>query len=60
MGFTGLRLPSGGIEVLDEKGAVIATTGKRYVLSERPAIGFETNGAFPVCGTASGVQPEAS
>jgi hypothetical protein len=48
-GYTGRRLLLGEVEVLDDAGKVVATTGKRYLLGERPAIGFATNGAFPAC-----------
>jgi hypothetical protein len=36
-GYTGLRLARGEVEVLDEAGKVVATTGKRYDIAERPA-----------------------
>ena len=33
VGYTGRRLPSGGVEVLNMKGEVIATTGKAYAIA---------------------------
>jgi len=36
LGFTGQRLPNGEVAVLNQKGKVVATTGRVYALSEAP------------------------
>lgn len=48
-GYTGLRLASGEVEVRDVTGKLVATTGKRFDIAERPVYGFDTNGAWPAC-----------
>jgi hypothetical protein len=45
-GYTGLRLPGGEVEVLDQVGRVVATTGRRYELISGPG----PNGVFSACG----------
>lgn len=36
VGFTGVRLKGGEVAVIDDKGKVVATTGRRYFMSYAP------------------------
>ena len=49
-GFTGRRTSGGEVEVLDDAGRVVATTGKRYVLAAAPLMNTAGTGAFGTCG----------
>ena len=50
-GYTARRSSSDvEIDVLDEAGNVVATTGQRYRLSRQVAVPLGADGAFPACG----------
>jgi hypothetical protein len=51
-GYTGRRLPSGEVEVLNGAGEHVATTGRHVLLllESTPPFGSAIDGAFPACG----------